>query len=80
MNRPNRPNIGTFFQLDFGHLGMEPLWIRQRQAGAGQKIAEVWWGGRYHEIPSPPIPLQKSPHLAAIFLVSGFEKKGQSRV
>jgi hypothetical protein len=29
-------------QLDFGHLGMEPLSIRQGRACAGQKFGEVW--------------------------------------
>jgi hypothetical protein len=28
-------------ELDFGHLGMEPLSIRQGRAGAVQKLGEV---------------------------------------
>jgi hypothetical protein len=32
-------------------LGIVPLRIRQVWASAVQKLGEVWWGGRHHEIP-----------------------------
>ncbi len=66
--------------LDFGHSGIAPLQTRQGRAGVVLKIGEVWWGGRHHEIRQPLVPLQLSPRLAAIFLLSGPEENGQSRV
>jgi hypothetical protein len=68
------------FALDFGHSGIDPLQTRQERAGAVRKLGEVWWGGRHHEMTQPPMPLQLSPHLAAIFLLSGCGENGQSRV
>jgi hypothetical protein len=59
--------------LDFGHSGIDPLQTRQERAGAVLKIGKVWCEGRHHEITWPPMPLQLSPHLAAIFLLSGLE-------
>jgi len=38
-------------ELDFGHLRMERLSIRQVPAGAAQKLGELWWRRRHHEIP-----------------------------
>ena len=66
--------------LDFGHSGIDPLQTRQEGAGAFRKSGEVWWEGRHQEIRQPPIPLQLSPHLPAIFLLSGCGENGQSRV
>jgi hypothetical protein len=45
-------------KLDFGHLGIDPLQIRQGRAVAARKLDEVWWRGRHHEITQPPMPLQ----------------------
>jgi hypothetical protein len=51
---------------------MEPLEIRQGRAGAVQKISEVWWEGRHHKIPEPPISPSIKPssgcHVPAIWL------------
>jgi hypothetical protein len=66
--------------LDFGHLGIDPLQTRQERAGTFRKLGEVWWGGRDHEITQPPMSLQLSPHQAARFLLSGRGENGQSRV
>ena len=49
---------GSSLKLDFGHSGIDPLQTRQGRAGAVRKLGEVWWGGRYHEITQPPMPLQ----------------------
>jgi hypothetical protein len=52
----------------------------QERADAVRKSGEVWWGGRHHEMTQPPMPRHLSPHLPAIFLLSGWGENGQSRV
>jgi hypothetical protein len=51
-------------ELDFGHSGIDPLQTRQKRAGAGQELGEVWWGVSHHEIIQPPMPQQLSLHYA----------------
>jgi hypothetical protein len=48
----------TFFILDFGHSGIDPLQIRQGRGDTVRKLGDVWWRGRHHEIAQPPMPLQ----------------------
>jgi hypothetical protein len=75
-----RPLIGCLLELDFGHSGIDPLQIRQGRTGTVRELDQVWWRGRHHEMTQPPMPLPSSPHLAAIFLLSGGGENGQSRV
>jgi hypothetical protein len=72
------PFLTRVQDLDFGHSGIDPLQTRQERAGGVLKIGQVWCEGRHHEITWPPMPLQLSPHLPAIFLLSGLKEEGQS--